>query len=136
MRKEPDEVAACGRDDGTARLLVITLPPPMMPGANSRTHWRVRHRASQHDRYVAKTLAMAEMRKSALWKAIGKAALTVTWCGRGRLPDPDNIGGRTKAYIDGFTDAGIWNDDSVVESITFRTKRTKHREVIIEVREA
>lgn len=108
----------------------------MMPGANSRTHWRVRHRAAQHDRYVAATLALAEMRKSASWKAMGGATLVVTWRGKGRLPDPDNIGGRTKAFIDGLTDAGVWADDSVVRSITFRTERSKEREVVIEVTEA
>jgi len=61
----------------------------------------------------------------------------VTWRGRGRLPDPDNIGGRTKAYIDGLTDAGVWADDSVVRSITFRTERAERmcdRCVIIEAR--
>jgi Holliday junction resolvase RusA-like endonuclease len=84
----------------------------------------VRHKAARHDRYVAATLALAEMRKSAS-------------CGRGRLPDPDNIGGRTKAYIDGLTDAGVWADDSVVRSITFRTERAERmcdRCVIIEAR--
>jgi len=111
----------------------------MMPGANQRCHWRVRHRAAQHDRYVAATLATVEMRKSASWERMKGATLTVTWRGRGRLPDPDNIGGKTKAYIDGLTDAGVWDDDRVVASITFRTERVStnaEKEVVIEVRRA
>ena len=116
-------MAVGGRDDGTARGLTITLPPPMMPGANQRCHWRVRHKAARHDRYVAASLALAEMRKFASWEPLEGATLTVTWRGRGRLPDPDNIGGKTKAYIDGLTDAGVWTDDRVVRSITFRTER-------------
>jgi Holliday junction resolvase RusA-like endonuclease len=130
-------MAGRGRDDGTADGLTLTLPPPTMPGANSRCHWRVRHKAARHDRYVAATLALAEMRKSASWQRMEGASLTVTWRGRGRLPDPDNIGGRTKAYIDGLTDAGVWADDSVVRSITFRTERAERmcdRCVIIEAR--
>lgn len=109
----------------------------MMPGANQRCHWRVRHRAAQHDRYVAATLATAEIRRCGSWKMMQGATLTVTWRGRGRLPDPDNIGGKTKAYIDGLTDAKVWPDDRVVQSITFRTERVKtnpEREIVIEVR--
>jgi Holliday junction resolvase RusA-like endonuclease len=105
-----------------------------MPGANSRTHWTVRHRAAQHDRYVAATLALAQVRGFRAWEPMKGAALTVTWHGRGRLPDPDNIGGRTKAFIDGLTDAGVWQDDAVVRAITFRTERSKDPGVTIEVR--
>lgn len=108
----------------------------MMPGANARCHWRVRHRAAKHDRHVAATLATEEMRVFASWQKVEGAALTVTWRGRGRLPDPDNIGGRTKAYIDGLTDAGVWHDDSVVRSITFRTERAARlcdRAVVIRI---
>ncbi len=126
-----------GRDDGTAAGLTVVLPPPLMPGANSRCHWRVRHRAAKHDRNVAATLATAGMREFASWKHVEGAALTVTWRGRGRLPDPDNIGGRTKSYIDGFTDAGVWKDDSVVRSITFRTERVARncdKAIVIDIR--
>jgi hypothetical protein len=108
----------------------------MMPGANARCHWRVRHKAARQDRYVAATLALAETRKSGAWEPLEGAALTVTWRGRGRLPDPDNIGGRTKAYIDGLTDAGVWKDDSVVKAITFRTERAARlcdRAVVIRI---
>ena len=136
MREPSDGLAVRTRDDGTADCLSIRLPPPMMPGANQRCHWRVRHRAAQHDRYVAATLATVEMRKSASWERMKGATLTVTWRGRGRLPDPDNIGGKTKAYIDGLTDAGVWKDDSVVKSITFRTERAARlcdRAVVIRI---
>lgn len=108
-----------------------------MPGANSRTHWVVRHRAAKHDRYVAATMALAEMRKARHWTPMLGATLAVRWLGRGRLPDPDNIGGRTKAFIDGLTDAKVWEDDRVVEAITFRTERVRQAAdcgVIIEVR--
>lgn len=114
-----------GRDDGTGARLILHLPPPRMPGSNARGHWSVRHRAAKHDRYVAATAALAEMRKSASWQAMSGAALTVLWRGRGRLPDPDNIGARTKAYIDGLTDAGVWSDDRVVRSVMFSTERVK-----------
>lgn len=128
---------AAGREDnGNPAVIVLFLPPPLMPGANSRSHWRVRSKAARHDRYVAETLARVEMRKVAQWDPILGATLTVTWHGRGRLPDPDNIGGRTKAFIDGLTDAGLWHDDRVIRSITFQTKRVpaiKDCGVLIEV---
>lgn len=104
-------------------MLALFLPPPLMPGSNSRSHWRVRSKAARHDRYVAETLARVEMRKVAHWEPIAGATLTVIWHGRGRLPDPDNIGARTKAFIDGLTDAGVWHDDRVIRSITFSTRR-------------
>lgn len=96
-----------------------------MPGANSRTHWRVRHKAARHDRYVAATLALAEMRKGASWEPIRQAVVSVTWRGRGRLPDVDNIGGKTKGYIDGLTDAKVWADDSAIVSIRFTVERVR-----------
>ena len=96
-----------------------------MPGANSRTHWRVRHKAARHDRYVAATLALAEMRKCASWEPIRQAVVSVTWRGRGRLPDVDNIGGKTKGYIDGLTDAKVWADDSAIVSIRFTVERVR-----------
>lgn len=94
-----------------------------MPSANARTHWRVRHKASRCDRTVAATLATAEMRKIASWQQIRQAIVSVEWHGRGRLPDVDNIGGRTKAYIDGLTDANVWADDACIQSIQFTTQR-------------
>lgn len=111
------------RDDGTAQRLIIRLPLPLMPSANSRTHWRVRHKASRFDRNVAATLAAAEMRKCASWQPFQQATVFVEWHGRGRLPDVDNIGGRTKAYLDGLTDANVWRDDACVQSIQFTTHR-------------
>ena len=111
--------------DGTARSLTIVLPPPKMPSANARSHWVVRMKAARHDRYVAATLAMAEMRKCASWEPFRKAIVTVEWRGRGRLPDVDNIGGRTKAFIDGLTDAKAWSDDRLIQSIQFSTVRVK-----------
>jgi len=96
-----------------------------MPGANSRSHWRVRHKAARHDRYVAATLALAEMRKSASWEPIRRATVSVKWHGRGCLPDVDNIGGRTKAFLDGLTDARVWTDDRAVASIEFAVERVK-----------
>lgn len=125
MRKTSDGLADRGRDDGTPERLTITLPPPKMPGANSRTHWRVRHKAARHDRYVAATLALAEMRKCASWEPIRQAVVSVTWRGRGRLPDVDNIGGKTKGYIDGLTDAKVWADDSAIVSIRFTVERVR-----------
>lgn len=105
--------------------LTLSLPPPRMPGANARTHWVVRHRAAKHDRYVAATLALAEMRKRPAWEPMGGATVSVVWRGRGRLPDPDNVGGRTKGFIDGLTDAGVWADDRVVTAVTFAVERVR-----------
>lgn len=124
MRDHGAGVAAQSRDGGDDRL-ILRLPPPKMPGANSRTHWVVRHRAAKHDRYVASTLALAEMRKARSWAPMQGATLSIVWLGRGRLPDPDNIGGRTKAFIDGLTDAGVWTDDRVVSAVTFATERVR-----------
>lgn len=122
-----------GGDD----LLILRLPPPRMPGANSRTHWVVRHRAAKHDRYVAATMALAEMRKARSWTPMLGATLSIRWLGRGRLPDPDNVGGRTKGFIDGLTDAKVWEDDRVVTAVTFSTERVRQAAdcgVVIEVR--
>lgn len=105
--------------------MTLVLPPPTMPGANSRSHWRVRHRAARHDRYVAATLALAETRRFASWQPIAQASVTVEWHGRGSLPDVDNIGGRTKAYIDGLTDAKVWNDDRAISTISFSVQRVR-----------
>lgn len=51
--------------------------------------------------------------------------MAVEWHGHGRLPDVDNIGGRTKAYLDGLTDAKVWHDDSAVASIMFEVHRVR-----------
>lgn len=96
-----------------------------MPGSNSRSHWRVRHRAARHDRYVAATVALAEMRKCASWEPIRQATVSVEWHGRGCLPDVDNIGGRTKAFIDGLTDARVWADDRAITTIQFAVQRVR-----------
>lgn len=57
------------------------------------------------------------------WTPIKQAFVTVTWRGRGRLPDLDNIGGKTKAFIDGLTDANVWDDDAAITSIVFARER-------------
>jgi Holliday junction resolvase RusA-like endonuclease len=65
------------------------------------------------------------MRKSASWEPIRRATVSVKWHGRGCLPDVDNIGGRTKAFLDGLTDARVWTDDRAVASIEFAVERVK-----------
>jgi Holliday junction resolvase RusA-like endonuclease len=57
------------------------------------------------------------------WVPIKQAFVIVTWRGRGRLPDLDNIGGKTKAFIDGLTDAKVWDDDAAITDIVFRRER-------------
>lgn len=87
---------------------ICKLRLPKGAALNSRIHWGKRAAQTRSDRQYA---AMAGSLIEA--KVLGKAVVQITWHGRGRLPDLDNIAGRCKAYIDGLSDApGWWHDDA------------------------
>lgn len=111
------------------------LPKPKGAGLNSRIHWAKRAKDTKSDRSYAKFVGELAAPK----KKIRKAIVEVTWRGRGRLPDIDNIIGRCKAFIDGLTDAGWWEDDSDIVLIGAQRERInkgEDPEVIIKAWEA
>jgi len=97
------------------------LPRPRGLALNARVHWARRARDNKTDReyakHVGELVAPQQMRQP---------MLEITWRGRGRLPDVDNVVGRCKAYIDGLTDAGWWRDDADIVLIRATTERVNN----------
>ena len=94
------------------------LPRPRGAALNSRVHWAKRAQDTKADRWYAQLEGELIAPTMML-----RPRLEITWRGRGRLPDVDNVIGRCKAYIDGLTDAGWWSDDSDIVSVTGTTER-------------
>jgi Holliday junction resolvase RusA-like endonuclease len=104
---------------------------PTGAALNSRIHWGKRAAQTKSDREYA---AMAGRLIEA--KPLVKAVVQITWHGRGRLPDLDNIAGRCKAFIDGLSDApGWWKDDAdIVWLATDRQRIAKGEEPHVYIR--
>lgn len=109
----------------------VTFPLPQGQALNSRSHWAKRAKQTREDRQYAELAGgLVEVKPP-----MEQAVVTVTWYGRGRLPDVDNIAGRVKAYIDGLQDAGWWNDDKdIVWLATSRERITKGEEPRVVIR--
>jgi Holliday junction resolvase RusA-like endonuclease len=100
---------------GGARILSIELPIPKVQGSNSRSHWVVRSRTAKSDRYVAFGIAGGRIDR----KALSVAHVVIDWhCPTKRLIDCDNALSRCKSYLDGLTDAGWWDDDKAIRTVT------------------
>lgn len=87
---------------------VVWLPLPQGQALNARLHWGAKAKQVKEDREFAQ---MAGELTRAEGMPLAQAIVTITWRGRGRMPDVDNIAGRCKAYLDGLQDAGWWADD-------------------------
>lgn len=108
----------------------VHLPTPRGLALNARVHWGRRAARTKIEREIAWRYGELTAPDVAMREAI----VLITWRGRGRLPDADNIAGRCKAYIDGLTDAGWWPDDaSIVWLSTSRERvvRGEEPEVVI-----
>ena len=120
-------------DASTTRRACVELALPRLVGSNSRAHWSKRSRDAHADRQSAHVIGLA-CRPA---KPFTEVRLVIDWwCPTRRMIDCDNALSRCKAYIDGLTDAGVWHDDSVVRSITFRTERAARlcdRAVVIRI---
>lgn len=100
--------------------LTINLPlPPKGCSVNTHTHWRVRHRATKQYRADAELAAKAAFRESKVAIPLPPCTMHITYYNgaRGqdacyRPKDEDNAIAAIKAAKDGFTDAGLWEDDT------------------------
>jgi len=101
--------------------MTITLPLPhehLSP--NARCHWRVKAQATAKMRYWANMAAVAAMRDETNKQIVAsmpfaEATVKATFYFRTKARrDKDNCAASCKAVWDGFTDAGVWADDSGV----------------------
>jgi Holliday junction resolvase RusA-like endonuclease len=112
-----------GVSEGRA-VLVVGLPlPGVALQPNRPQHYMARAEAKRLARFEAHCEALQAMREqhpAFVHSPVGshlfgpcRATVQVTWPDR-RRRDLDNLLASTKAYWDGFTDAGVWRDDSLV----------------------
>jgi Holliday junction resolvase RusA-like endonuclease len=97
----------------------VKIPAPEL-AANSRAHWRTKHRAFQEAKRSTHILASAECNLRPQWR---HAISRITWYSATAMhPDPDNALHALKAAFDGIVAAGILVDDRGLrhEPITFR----------------
>lgn len=93
----------------------LELPlPPAEAGGNDRGHSIVRsmvRKQMKRDAYfVARTQINAYLWPWQPWTLV---VITYRWYGKTlRMPDPDNVIARCKAYLDGIVEAGLIADDS------------------------
>ncbi len=93
--------------------ITIHLPiPPLAVRPNSRTHWRVKAKATKAYRLAANMACKAALagRKSPMWSkaTMETEAQFKTW----QSLDPDNLFASLKSAIDGIQDAGIVANDN------------------------
>ncbi len=100
--------------------MTIVLPIPnkiLSPNASRMIHWNTKRKAIAKARFDGQMAAIAVMNELGYprppqWK---KATCQMRFFFRTKARhDPDNCVGLTKAYRDGFTDAGVWDDDQGV----------------------
>jgi Holliday junction resolvase RusA-like endonuclease len=100
--------------------VTIILPIPhkhLSPNASRNLHWATKRNAVEKARGDAKIAATDMLNRLGYplpprWK---RATCKMRFFFRTRARhDPDNTIGLTKAYRDGFTDAGVWEDDQFV----------------------
>lgn len=96
------------------RLLIIMPIPDARLSQNGRTHWIVAHKIKAEARGSARITALAALGKSKPPKW-GKVRVDVAYFWKTAAKrDRDNARARLKSVFDGFTDAGIWDDDSAI----------------------
>lgn len=96
--------------------LVVRLPLPVRYlHQNSRVHWRVRSQATKEARFEACIAAQRAMTSDTPNRVLAACRVRVTFhFPDRRRRDVANYLAACKAYFDGFTDARVWTDDSVV----------------------
>lgn len=113
------------------KVFVVTVDdfPYGQAGQNSRAHWSLKNEERQRNRAVAKLAAVSVINASARLAPIFPADELLSLSVYGYSPMDDthrhdcvNLAGMLKGYIDGLTDAGVWDDDSQV--IDFRVRQT------------
>ena len=112
--------------------LTITLPLPHKNlSPNARVHWRTKADATakaRRDARLAATSIINQTRKTP--PKLESATMQATFYFRdSRRRDKSNAASSLKAYEDGFTDAGVWRDDSGVTHlpVVFLTDRVNPR---------
>lgn len=121
--------------------MTITLPLPTRNlSPNARCHWAVKAREVKVYRALAHWRATKEMQRDlasrgAVFGAVlpmrldrATVRLTFYWPDK-RRRDRDNALASMKSAMDGFTDAGVWGDDSGVTflPIAFEVDRASPR---------
>lgn len=94
-------------------IIEFSIPTTAVISANAREHHHPRAAKIKQVRLVAELHARRLMagRKTPL---VERAHVTVSigWQPLKRTRDADNLSPTVKAAVDGFTDAGVWPDDS------------------------
>ena len=93
----------------------IPLPPTEL-SPNSRSHWRVKSKATKSQREVSFMLGQVAVRQLDDWKSYqfpwSEAVASVVWYRqRNAAIDRDNALAMLKSTFDGLTDAGLLTDD-------------------------
>lgn len=90
----------------------VTLPIPPKPlHPNARPHYMTKARAAKAYRAEAQWEAFQECGDS-VGPGLKSARVQITWYSKTkRRPDADNALASLKSAFDGFTDAGVWEDD-------------------------
>lgn len=97
-------------------MIRIELPlPPKNLSQNARCHWRDKAKATASYRRTAHVEALRAMEHLPRPPMLATASVRVSFFfAVERRRDRDNFSAMLKAACDGFTDAGVWIDDSGV----------------------
>lgn len=121
--------------------IVITLPlPPATLSPNSRKHWRVKAKAVQHYRLLAKLEAINAMlrantpRNGLTFKWPAATVRCLFYHRDARRRDSDNLLASMKSAFDGIADSGvIENDSGLTHMPVMKAKDGKNPRVEIEI---
>lgn len=104
------------RGDAPAPELVVRLPLPHRHlHQNCRQHWRVKAQTIKETRFEARIAAQRAMTSDTPNRVLTACRVRVTFhFPDRRRRDVSNYLAACKSYWDGFTDARVWSDDSVV----------------------
>ena len=120
-----------------ARVIVALPLPARILSPNGRAHWAKVHRAKQDARWLAKLCARLRLGDSPTpyFPAGTRVRITATAWPRQRNHDhdDDNLKASCKAYLDGFTDAGVWADDrqAVWGDVTWEEPGTQRGQIVL-----
>ena len=105
------------------QILIILPIPAAGLSANARLHWRAKSKLAKAARANAEMLARAALgpRTPPRWEKVDVE--TVIYWPTAARHDKDNTRSRLKAAFDGFTDAGIWVDDSGIVNDPVRNEK-------------
>lgn len=87
----------------------IDVPEGLWLSANSRMHWRRKAEITKQLRWIGNLSAHGREGDMVRFHQC-EVAVSVAYPRRGRA-DPPNSAPTVKAILDGFTDAGLWEDD-------------------------